>query len=141
MYMHVYPYIECPPTENIHVYHMQGKVVGLNLGAGSLARTISPFWCKLFTIHSVHYIYNIVWWMYSTVVESYRLTQRHTYFAMGISTGLALVLLVSLAVLYKNLAPLDEQKSEHSTINATSALAVMGQDPQSMDFVCFCVCV
>ena len=54
-----------------------------------------------------------------SVVESYELTNRHTYFAMAIIAGFALVLLLSLAALYKNLAP----RSRHMkvTISATAA--------------------
>ena len=61
------------------------------------------------------------------VVESYELTGRHTYFATAISAGCALVLLLSLATLHKNLAP----KSKHNkdkddddlTISATCKLS------------------
>ena len=47
-----------------------------------------------------------------SVVESYELTGRHTYFAMAIIAGFALVLLLLLAALYKNLAPI----SKHTDI-------------------------
>ena len=40
-----------------------------------------------------------------TVIESYTLTGRHTYFAMAICAATALTLLISLAVLYTHLAP------------------------------------
>ena len=51
-----------------------------------------------------------------SVVECYELTNRHTYFAMAITAGFALVLLLSLAALYKNLAP-----RSRNTISATVA--------------------
>ena len=38
-------------------------------------------------------------------IRSYEMTGRHTYVAMAVNTGLALLLLLLLASLYKNLAP------------------------------------
>ncbi|CAI8018978.1 hypothetical protein GBAR_LOCUS11454 [Geodia barretti] len=72
----------------------QGKVVSSVIGSGSLARCISPLW----------------------FIKSYEMTSRHSYFAMAITAGYALVLLICLAALFKNLAPRDRG----SALSATS---------------------
>ena len=60
----------------------------------------------------------------STVVQSYELTGRHTYFVMAITAACALVLLLSLAALYKNLAPISQHREENVLVNATSKLSL-----------------
>lgn len=61
------------------------------------------------------------------VMESYLWTERHTLFALGANALFALVLLLSLAVLYRNLAPKpkkrDENMAEISAVNASSKIA------------------
>jgi hypothetical protein len=58
------------------------------------------------------------------LVESYELTGRHTYLAMAIIAGCALVLLLSLAALYKKLAPISLHRDENGIVNATSKLSL-----------------
>ena len=58
----------------------------------------------------------------SPVVESYELTGRHTYFSMTINACSALVLLLLLAALYRNLAPKAKQRDNALAVNATSEL-------------------
>ena len=96
---------------------MQGAALTLVIGSGTLGRAVTPFW-REFNNYTMSELYNVLYLLcISTVVESYELTGRHTYFAMGIIAGCALVLLLSLAALYKKLAP----KSEYNLpISATS---------------------
>ena len=97
----------------------------LVLGAGIIGRGVTPYWRECVycsTYNSFHTQRLMV-----AVVESYELTGRHTYFAMAISAGCALVLILSLAVLYKNLAPI---RSKEITISATFAQAVSEQKSQ-----------
>ena len=54
------------------------------------------------------------------------MTRRHTYFAMAIIAGYALVLLISLAALFKNLAP----RNRGSALSATSKF---NSDPVNQD--------
>ena len=61
--------------------------------------------------------------LFITVVRSYNASGRHTYFAMGITAGCALVLLLSLGLLYKNLAPISSSGAG-VVVKATSRLAV-----------------
>ena len=66
---------------------------------------------------------------FSVVVESYELTGRHTYFATAISAVCALVLILSLAALHKNLAPKskrnkDKDDDDDLTISATCKLSL-----------------
>ena len=68
---------------------------------------------------TLHYL-RTLFFFFVAVVESYELTGRHTYLAMAIIAGCALVLLLSLAALYKKLAP----KSNFilpAAVNATSS--------------------
>ena len=77
------------------------------------------------SIYIVHVLYvketlRTLFFFFVAVVESYELTGRHTYLAMAIIAGCALVLLLSLAALYKKLAP----KSNFilpAAVNATSS--------------------
>lgn len=63
----------------------------------------------------------------SAVMESYLWTERHTLFALGVNALFTLVLLLSLAALYRNLVPRpkkrDENMAEISAVNATSEIA------------------
>ena len=51
------------------------------------------------------------------------MNDRHTVIPMAITAGLALVLLIVLAALYKNLATISKQDQMDLTVNATSQLA------------------
>jgi MFS family permease len=82
----------------------QGKVASSVVGSGSLARCITPLW----------------------FIKSYEMTRRHTYFAMAIIAGYALVLLISLAALFKNLSP----RNRGSALSATSKF---NSDPVNQD--------
>ena len=62
----------------------------------------------------------------SSVIKSYEMTSRHTYFAMAITAGYALVLLICLAALFKNLAPRDRG-------SALSATSKFHSDPVNQD--------
>ena len=64
-----------------------------------------------------------------TVVESYKLTGRHTYFAMAITAVCLLMLLVSLAVFYRNLAP-----KAQNTVSAASELYKLEHNPSSRSY-------
>ena len=55
------------------------------------------------------------------VVETYEWTGRHTYFPMGISAAISLILLVLLVILYKRLAP-HNQRATEKIINATNEM-------------------
>ena len=82
------------------------------LGFGALARGTAPFWRKLNAHHSSASYEN----GFLAVIKSYEMTGRHTYFAMAVTAAYALVLLLSLASLYKKLAPRDHG----NVLNATS---------------------
>lgn len=53
------------------------------------------------------------------------MNDRHTVIPMAITAGLALVLLIVLAALYKNLATISKQDQMDLTVNATSQLAAI----------------
>ena len=56
-------------------------------------------------------------------MRSYDASGRHMYFAMGITAGCALVLLLLLILLYNNLAPISSSGAG-VVVKATSRLAV-----------------
>jgi hypothetical protein len=89
-------------TSDITSVESQGAILSLLIGSGAIGRATSPIW----------------------FVESYELTGRHTYFAMAIIAGCALVLLLSLAALYKKLAPISQHRDENVMVNATSKLSL-----------------
>ena len=64
-----------------------------------------------------------------TVVKSYEGTGRHTYCAMAVVAGFAVLLLLSLLALYKRLAPIP--KSGGLVVNATGKLSFDVASPQS----------
>ena len=81
-----------------------------------------PFGVSLVNfIRIIYYVNTLV------VIESYDLTGRHTYFSMAITAGCALVLFISLVVLYKSLAPVTEPAGENVVIEATSKLSMMAE--------------
>lgn len=69
-----------------------------------------------------------MYFLMSTDMQSYLWTERHTLFAIGVNVAFALVLLLSLAALYRNLAPKpkdrDETLAETSAVNATYTIAM-----------------
>ncbi|CAI8058537.1 hypothetical protein GBAR_LOCUS31827 [Geodia barretti] len=79
----------------------QGTILSLLVGAGAFSRAVSPIW----------------------FVRSYDASGRHMYFAMGITAGCALVLLLLLVLLYNNLAPISSSGAG-VVVTATSRLAV-----------------
>ncbi|CAI7994631.1 hypothetical protein GBAR_LOCUS1521 [Geodia barretti] len=68
------------------------------LGVGLLTRAVTPF----------------------LYIQSYEVTGRHTYFAMAIVSGCAVLLLLSLLALYKRLAPIP--KTNAVAISVTGKL-------------------
>ena len=87
------------------------------LGVGLLTRAVTPFWCKIIIIlYGDYCIYSI----YTLDIQSYEVTGRHTYFAMAIVSGCAVLLLLSLLALYKRLAPIP--KTNGLAISATGKL-------------------
>ena len=93
-------------------YLLQGIVISMMLGVGLLTRAVTPFWCKR-TLYGDYCIYRI----YTLDILSYEVTRRHTYFAMAIVSGCAVLLLLSLLALYKRLAPIP--KTNAIAISAT----------------------
>ena len=63
-----------------------------------------------------------------TVVESYKLTGRHTYLPMTITAGCVVAMLLSLVALYRNLAPRPSQGERQTVTSATSKIDVLEQD-------------
>ena len=80
-----------------------------------------------FGVSLVNYIHILLYVNTLVVIESYDLTGRHTYFSMAITAGCALVLLISLVVLHKSLAPVTEPAGENVVIEATSKLSMMAE--------------
>lgn len=75
----------------------------------------------LFGVSYLHYISQCLTFAFLlTVVVSYEISGRHTVIPMAITAGFALVLLILLAVFYKNLAT--KQEKMDLTVNATSQL-------------------
>ena len=74
---------------------------------------------------------------YSTVIESYKLTGRHTYFAMAVTSGCLLVLLLSLVVLHKDLAPASHSPAiaRHKHVERLSSM-LMVQSLHSYSIKC-----
>ena len=66
-----------------------------------------------------------------TVVESYDASGKHTYLAMAITAGCALILLLSLVILYKKLGPISLEKDEREVVEATSKLSVLCEGDHS----------
>ena len=94
-------------------------------------------WHISIIITCIHYSYVVLFMthlilcalsLYTVVVESYELTGRHTYLATAISAGCALVLLLSLAALHKNLAPKSKRNKDKDdddlTVSATCKLSL-----------------
>ena len=71
------------------------------------------------------------------------MTGRHTYVAMAVNTGLALLLLLSLASLYKNLAPVSRDVGgDGVAISATSKLSLEVTEHQAhLQGVWLCVII
>ena len=61
-------------------------------------------------------------------MESYELTGRHTYLPMAITAGCVVAMLLSLVVLYRNLAPIPSQGERQTVTSATSKIDIVEQD-------------
>ena len=72
------------------------------------------------------------------VMETYGLAGTHTFFSAVVSAGNALLLLLSLAALYRKLAPKSKWKGNDLSVNATSKLEDMEQDSLGESFELFC---
>jgi hypothetical protein len=77
----------------------QGRISSMMFGVSYFTRTVTPFW----------------------FIKAYEVTGRHTYFAMAIVSGCAVLLLLSLLALYKRLAPIP--KTNAVAISATGKLS------------------
>ncbi|CAI8042426.1 hypothetical protein GBAR_LOCUS23563 [Geodia barretti] len=78
---------------------LQGRISSMMFGVSYFTRTVTPFW----------------------FIKAYEVTGRHTYFAMAIVSGCAVLLLLSLLALYKRLAPIP--KTNAVAISATGKLS------------------
>ncbi|CAI8042429.1 hypothetical protein GBAR_LOCUS23564 [Geodia barretti] len=85
-------------ASDITPLNSQGIVISMMLGVGLLTRAVTPF----------------------LYIQSYEVTGRHTYFAMAIVSGCAVLLLLSLLALYKRLAPIP--KTNAVAISVTGKL-------------------
>ena len=101
------------------VYLLQGRVISVMIGVGYFTRTVSPLWCKFIQLSTLCAIELELHPL--SVIKSYEETGRHTYFAMAVVASCALVLLLSLLVLYKRLAPIP--KSSDLVVSATGKLS------------------
>ena len=83
--------------------------------------------------NAVHYVKSSLSLM-RAVMESYELAGRHTFFSTVVSAGSAVLLLLSLAALYRKLAPKSKWKGNDFSVNVTSKLEDMEQDSPGEPF-------
>ena len=116
--------------------------MGLVLWSGTISRAASPYWCKYVPQCHVRKCCTLMLSSLSltyAVMESYELAGRHTFFSTVVSAGSALLLLLSLAALYRKLAPKSKWKGNDLSVNATSKLEDMEQDSLGESFEFFLV--